>query len=331
LLDSLRTVIDGHLAQVITDSWGDDAGDLLDSASDRAAYVHLFMLADATGISVMFSAGDDGDEFTTVGFVSADYPPSSPYITAVGGTSLQVGSTGARVGELGWSTAKSTLCTSDLVGQEPGCSAHTLHTWLPTAYDYGGGGGVSYEYAEPAYQVPVVPAALADLNKSTTGEANRVVPDISMDADPTTGFLEGETQTFPDGVHYGQYRIGGTSLSSPLFAGVVADADQAAGASLGFLNPALYSVETHDPSAIYDVVSGGKQALSRVDYLNGVNGSNGLEYSTRILAYTGVETYCASSTSCESRKVLLTIAPGYDSMTGLGTAGPGFVHELAHI
>jgi subtilase family serine protease len=279
----------------------------------------------------MFSAGDDGDEFTTVGFVAADYPPSSPYITAVGGTSLQVGATGARVGELGWSTAKSTLCTSDLVGQEPGCSARTLRTWLPTAYDYGGGGGVSVEYAEPAYQIPVVPNSLADLNKGTTGEANRVVPDISMDADPTTGFLEGETQTFPDGVHYGQYRIGGTSLSSPLFAGVVADADQAAGTSLGFLNPTLYSVETHDPSVIYDVVSGGKQALSRVDYLNGVNGTNGLDYSTRILAYVGVETYCASKHSCQSRNVLLTITPGYDSMTGLGAPGSGFVHELARI
>jgi subtilase family serine protease len=331
LLDSLRTVIDGHLAQVITDSWGDDAGDLLDSVSDRAAYDDVFMLADSTGISVLFSAGDDGDEFTTVGFVSADYPPSSPYVTAVGGTSLQVGSTGARVGELGWSTAKSVLCTTSLVGEEPGCSAKTLHTWLPTAYDYGGGGGVSYEYAEPAYQHGVVPASLADLNKGTTGEANRVVPDISMDADPTTGFLEGETQTFPDGVHYGQYRIGGTSLSSPLFAGVVADADQAAGGSLGFLNPALYSVATHDPSAIYDVVSGGKQALSRVDYINGVNGSDGLEYSTRILAYTGIETYCVSKHSCQSRNVLLTITPGYDSMTGLGTAGPGFIHELARI
>jgi hypothetical protein len=75
----------------------------------------------------------------------------------------------------------------------------------------------------------------------------------------------------------------------------------------------------------------GKQALSRVDYLNGVNGSDGLVYSTRILAYVGVETYCASKHSCQSRKVLLTLARGDDSMTGLGTAGPGFVHELAHI
>jgi hypothetical protein len=132
-------------------------------------------------------------------------------------------------------------------------------------------------------------------------------------------------------VHYGQYRIGGTSLSSPMFAGVVADADQAAGGSLGFVNPALYKVETHDPSAIYDVVPGGRQALARADYVNGVNGADGLLYSTRILAYEGVETYCASKGNCQSRMVLLTTAPGYDSMTGLGTAGPGFVDELARI
>ena len=329
LLDSLRTIIDGGLAQVITNSWGDDGGDQLDSAGDRAAYDNLFMLADATGISVMFSAGDDGDEFTTIGQVAADYPPSSPFVTAVGGTSLKVGSAGQRIGELAWSTAKADLCTTLLIGEEAGCSKKTLNTWLPSAYDYGGGGGTSVHYAEPAYQKGVVPASLADANRSITGEANRVVPDISLDADPTTGFLEGETQTFPDGVHYGQYRIGGTSLSSPLFAGFAADADQAAGGSLGLLNPALYGIDKSDPSAIFDVDAAGKQALSRVDYDNGVNASGGLDYSTRILAYTGVETWCTTANHCSSIPVQLTLTPGYDSMTGLGTPGPGLIHQLA--
>ena len=45
------------------------------------------------------------------------------------------------------------------------------------------------------------------------------MPDVALDADPTTGMLIGETQTFPDGVYYDEYRIGGTSLASPLFAG----------------------------------------------------------------------------------------------------------------
>ena len=53
-----------------------------------------------------------------------------------------------------------------------------------------------------------------------------------MDGDPNTGMLVGETQTFPDGTSkYGEYRIGGTSLSSPLFAGHEALADQARGST----------------------------------------------------------------------------------------------------
>ncbi len=48
-----------------------------------------------------------------------------------------------------------------------------------------------------------------------------------MLADPNTGFLVGQSQSFPDGsIKYSEYRIGGTSLSSPLFAGVTAIADQ---------------------------------------------------------------------------------------------------------
>jgi subtilase family serine protease len=67
------------------------------------------------------------------------------------------------------------------------------------------------------------------------------VPDISMDGGPNSGMLEGETQTFPNGRRrYGEYRIGGTSLSSPLFAGIMALADQRAHFHHGFGNPALY-------------------------------------------------------------------------------------------
>jgi subtilase family serine protease len=64
-----------------------------------------------------------------------------------------------------------------------------------------------------------------------------------MDGDPTTGMLVGETQTFPDGVYYDEYRIGGTSLAAPLFAGMTA---------LSFQHSAglVYSVRTfnHDSS-----------------------------------------------------------------------------------
>jgi subtilase family serine protease len=336
LYNSVQQIVDGHLAQIITDSWGDDGGDLLDSPGSRRSFDNVLLMAAGTGIGVQFSAGDDGDEFTTLGMTVADYPPSSPYDTAVGGTSLQVSKTDTRLGELGWSTAKSVLCTPLLETEGyPGCSSSLVNTWLPPApgeYDYGGGGGTSYEYPEPTYQEGVVPSALAERNKSVTGISNRVEPDISMDADPTTGMLIGETQTFPNGTYYDQYRIGGTSLSSPLFAGEMADADQAAGGALGFVNPLLYKLDASPAtatSAFYDVLPAGKQALVRNDYLNGVNAKEGTITSVRVLDYEGKEVFCSGTGNCTKQKVALNTAPGFDSMTGIGTPGNGLLAALA--
>lgn len=266
----------------------------------------------------------------------ADYPPSSPYAIAVGGTSLQVDATNSRIGELGWSTAKSVLCTPTLQADRyPGCKKASLGRWLPKApgaFLYGGGGGTSYEYPEPWYQEGVVPTALAARNSAQTGILNRVEPDISMDADPTTGMLVGETQVFPDGTHYDQYRIGGTSLSSPLFAGEMALADQAAGGPLGFVNPLLYKLGASPASAaaaFYDVLPASKQALVRTDYLDGVDANEGTITSARVLDYQGREVYCSGTGNCTRQKVALEPAPGFDSMTGLGSPSGGLVAELA--
>ena len=68
-----------------------------------------------------------------------------------------------------------------------------------------------------------------------------------MDADPTTGMLVGQTQVFSEptvfgpGHAYGEYRIGGTSLASPLMAGLNADAQQGH-RRIGFANPLIYSL-----------------------------------------------------------------------------------------
>src|ERR1700727_27486 len=119
---ALRNVIDQHSAQVVSNSYGDDGGDVLDSAGDRQATDSILLMATATGVTVTFSSGDDGDEFTTIGQVAADYPASSPYATAGGGTTLQIGKQGQRLGEFGWSTARSFLCNATLVS-EGGCTA----------------------------------------------------------------------------------------------------------------------------------------------------------------------------------------------------------------
>jgi subtilase family serine protease len=332
LLDADRQVVDGHLADVMSNSWGDDAGDLLDTSSDKAAYDTVYEMAAATGVSVLFSAGDDGDEFTTTGLTAPDYPPSSPFVTSVGGTSLEIGSNGTRTEETGWSNSQSTLCNASAVGTVTGCTKKTLGTYLPAdpgAYLFGGGGGTSYFYQQPFYQKGVVPKDLAERNTVNGNVPYRVEPDISMDGDPFTGILVGETQNFGGVDKFGYYDIGGTSVSSPLFAGVMADANQAAGADFGFANPALYKLYSSDPDALYDTQALKGQAVAFSLYNNSLNNSAGQTRYVATLGYEGIETYCDATKNCESRDVAITSAPGFDSMTGVGTPGMGFVLALA--
>ncbi|MFD1049941.1 serine protease, partial [Kibdelosporangium lantanae] len=188
--------------------------------------------------------------------------------------------------ETGWETAKGVL---------------TNGTWATPTYTTGSGGSTSRLFAEPFYQKGVVPDALAKHNQ--TGDARgRVVPDISMVGDPNTGMLIGITQTFPEGAHYDQYRIGGTSLSSPLLAGEMAVSDQLRGYHHGFINPALYLVTSHTP-AVADVRHA-DGAVARVDYANSVDATDGLITSVRLFDHQGLTIHTAR---------------GYDDVTGLGT------------
>jgi subtilase family serine protease len=153
-----------------------------------------------------------------------------------------------------------------------------------------------------------------------------------MDADASTGFLIGLTQTFPDGTYYDQFKEGGTSLASPLLAGVIADTDQAAVLPLGFLNPALYKAYLTTPAAFNDIVAPADPdaaALIRVDYANEVDSSDGYVVSLRVINYAGPETYCDGTGNCATRPVTLTAVPGFDSLTGLGSVGARFIRTLS--
>jgi subtilase family serine protease len=114
-------------------------------------------------------------------------------------------------------------------------------------------------------------------------------------------------------VAYGEYRIGATSLSSPLFAGIMALADQKAGFHHGFANPALY--RAYGTSAFPDVTpSDGKQAVVRNDYANSVDASGGVVTTLRSLDHDSS----------------LSTATGYDNVTGVGTPnGDSFLSALA--
>jgi subtilase family serine protease len=330
LFDAEQAVIDQGAANIVTNSWGDTGGDLLDDSSTRQAFDDEFMLADSTGITVNFSTGDDGDNFDVLGVSAADYPASSPFVTAVGGTTMKVGSTGARTGDLGWATGRSFLCTSNVENIFPDCSKKTVNTWGPVLYDGGSGGYTSYNYTQPFYQANAVPLSLATRNSPIIGDvATRVIPDISMDADAATGQLMGLHETFPNGqVKFGLTRYGGTSLASPLLAGELADVDQAAGVSIGFANPDIYRLVSKS-GAIDDVVPGGKQAQYRTDHAFSYAPVAGLAESFREITYEGVISYCDGTGNCASRNNTLSTAKGYDSMTGLGTIGPRFLTDLA--
>jgi subtilase family serine protease len=290
---ALNRIVAGNLAQIVSNSYGDLGEDL--PADVVRAFQSIAIHAVLQGIGLYFSSGDSGDEVADLGYPSPDFSASSPWVTAVGGTSLGIDKSGRRVVETGWETTRSPLNTE-------------TNTWGPAVYQYGSGGGTSRLFRQPFYQRGVVPDALARQNQEGN-QRGRVVPDISMVGDPNTGMLIGITQTFPEGVQYGEYRIGGTSLSAPLFAGYMAVADQAVHVRHGFINPVLYRF-TARTGAISDVkhVDG---AVVRVDYANTLNADDGLLTSVRTFDFQGLA---------------IRTTPGYDNVTGLGTpAGAQFL------
>jgi subtilase family serine protease len=154
-------------------------------------------------------------------------------------------------------------------------------------------------FGQPAYQAGITPSGA------------RGVPDVAMDGDVTTGMLIGETQTFPEGTHYDQYRIGGTSLSSPLFAGMTALALQHAGSAVGLLNPRIYANAA--TGVFTDVTGPGLDPGNvRVDFANSLDASDGLLYSVRTF----------------DQDTSLAVAPGWDDVTGLGSPNSGWLTAL---
>jgi subtilase family serine protease len=279
---ALNHVVDEGLAQIVSNSYG-FATELLPPGYVKPVEDTLIQAA-IEGIGVYFSSGDSGDESSRFGFATAEWPASSPWVTTVGGTSLGVGQNGARVLETGWGTSNYNCNTTTLVCTRTG--------WL-----YGAGGGVSVLFAKPSYQAGI----------SASG---RAIPDVAALGDPQTGMLVGQTQSFPDGAYYDEYRIGGTSLACPIFAGLMALLDQKSGQPHGFANPLFYA----NPGAFYDVTSV-KTAVARRNFNNGVDASAGTADRLRTF-----DDYSGSPTQ--------HTGAGWDNVTGLGTPGAAFLNLL---
>jgi len=291
---ALNHVVDRHLASIVTNSYGFNTEIL------PAGYIKpqedTILQGVVEGIGIYFSSGDNSDESLVQGYITTDWPASSPFVTAVGGTSLAVGASNNYLFETAWGTTTSSWTGTTWSPAPPG-------SWL-----YGSGGGVSRIFAEPSYQLGVVPNSVFQAQ----GRTGRAVPDISAVGDPNTGYLIGETQTFPNGaVAYSEYRIGGTSLSSPLVAGFMALADQAAGHTHGFANPLFYRLA--GSAAFTDIVSPSSTvAVVRANYVNNIDASAGVVYRLRTMNQT----------------LSLTTTPGYDDVTGLGTPTSSFLSAL---
>ena len=257
----------------------------------------IALRAAAEGVSLLVASGD------APGIAP---PASDPDVTAVGGTTLGIGARNQRVFETGWSTA---------FGERTGQSG----PWHAEGIGLAAGGGASAVYGEPGYQKGVVPSSMA---RGKAGSPGRTVPDISADADPYSGMLFGLIISEPNGktIPYQTFRQAGTSTATPLIAGMIADADQGRPSNFGFLNPLLYSLA--GSRAYHDILplSPSDPPVDRAFYTPGDTDING-KFAPGFLV-GAIDAQDASGTS-------QVTAPGYDTMTGLGTPnGPAFISGL---
>jgi subtilase family serine protease len=240
-----------------------------------------YQLADRDHVTVLAASGDSGatdlglDETTYYSFRVTSWPDSDPLVTAVGGTQLHFTAQGTPAAPTVWNDTNS-RATNEFTDGDPGPN--------PLA----SGGGTSIFFTRPGYQDGV---------RDVTG-GSRGVPDISMSA-----ACNGSVDTYNS---YGGGPAGwspecGTSEATPLFAGIVALADQVAGHSLGLINPALYQLAAQGKPGIVDVTSGD----NTVSFTQGGREQTVTGFSAR---------------------------PGYNLATGLGTVNaPYFVPELARL
>jgi subtilase family serine protease len=215
-----------HLGQIFSQSWSVSEATLQDSASQQfiKSYASFYQqISTQQGFTVLSGSGDLGatdcgslDCIGASGQVvklaptrTVNFPVDTPWVTAVGGTTLTRSTSG--YDEVAWP---------------------------------GSGGGASQFFAEPSFQQGLPQAAQSELGR------HRGLPDVAADADPATGLA------FYINGHWAQ--VGGTSASTPLWAGIVAIADQMAGHGLGNINPGLYKLgqSATAPQDFRDITSG---------------------------------------------------------------------------
>ena len=233
------------------------------------------------GVTVLAASGDSGaadvkfNESTYYLHPVTSWPDSDPLVTGVGGTQLRQSAKGAWHSVV-WNDTYNVPTQQYIFG---GKGPNQL----------AGGGGKSVVFTRPRFQKGVA---------GVVG-GRRGVPDISM-----SGACNGAVDMYQSfrGQPAGWYPTCGTSEATPLFAGVVALADQVAGHPLGLINPALYAMSALGRAAgIVDVTRG--------------NNTVSFPQGGKLHTVTG-----------------FAARPGYDLASGVGTVNAArFVPELAKL
>jgi subtilase family serine protease len=256
-MDAFYRAISDNLSDSISVSWGSaeefyfEAVTGVDATAQLLAFHQVFLEAGAQGISMFASTGDNGaydinDAFDAPvdNVLSVDVPASDPAMTAAGGTTTPAAfNAGPGTPTLvvaheqvwGWDYIENYLISIGVF--PPGDT---------TLFPAGGGGGVSVVWNRPSYQKPTAGLRTTEAGQAVVyqgqtllalpaGFKGRNLPDISLNADPFTGYFL--YSTTDGGLLDG---FGGTSFVAPQLNGISALLSQGTHGRVGFWNPMLY-------------------------------------------------------------------------------------------
>ena len=269
------------------------------------------------GISTNYSTGDSGDNFASVGSVSAGFPATDVYATGVGGVSVFLNPDKTIQFQTGWGNNYTRIA-----GNPPN---PPVIPPLNFGNIYGSGGGPSIFFPKPSYQ------------DKLPGKV-RQTPDVSWVADPYTGVEIIITPSGKPGQPQAVQVWGGTSVACPMFSGLWAIANQAAGAHapLGNAAPYMYRLAGN---AIFDIkaISSAHNVSGYIyvppsppAYQSSAALSAPLDGTTRFVSALyhnaiSARWYVLSFGTDTS----LTVSEGWDNVTGVGTPnGLSFVKAV---
>ncbi len=262
---SLTQAIDNNVAPIITISYGDcETG--FGSSGTLSSFNQLFRQANVQGQTILGPAGDTGatdcDYGNTTGVavdgLAVDFPASSPYVTGVGGSEFNENG-GTYFG------------TTNGANQGSALSYIPEIIWNDDAQGGGlaaGGGGASSIFTKPAFQV----------GAGVPNDLSRDVPDLALTASADhDGYLFCVSGFCTNGFRNNTNNldvVGGTSVSTPSFAGIMALLEQKIQARVGNANPVIYGLanSSYYSSVFHDITVGSNASLCAVGSPNCTNG-----------------------------------------------------------